>query len=392
MHSLVKKSKKERLETFRAFKVQHPLLERAYDELLCAIRDSNPGSIIFIYGPTGVGKTTLLEGVRKHLTELMLAELKKNPERMPVIMLQLVAPTSGSFNWGDYFKRLLIELDEPLVDHKLDMGKWDWTRLKYPNNGQDNVQLLLEGKPSSDRMRLASERTLHHRKPPVVLLDDAQHLGIVTSGRKLLDQLNTIKSIADRSETTHGLCGTYELLPLRNLNGQLSRRSIDIHLGRYHAQDEEHQEQFENMLFTFQQTLPLLEAPDLVSKWDYFYERSIGCVGVLKDWLTLSLSSALEEDSPTLTLKHLERHAPSVARCTTMLREAVDGERELEEREEARAHLREDLGLAPESFKVERKRPTPDETEQVPKVSNSSRKRRVGTRNSVRDKIGKKVS
>jgi hypothetical protein len=103
-----------------------------------------------------VGKTTLLKGIRKRLTEIMLAELKKYPERVPVVIAQLVAPTSGSFNWGDYFKRLLIELSEPLVDHKLDMRKWDWTRLKDPNDGQDNLQLLLEGKPSSNRMRLAS--------------------------------------------------------------------------------------------------------------------------------------------------------------------------------------------------------------------------------------------
>ena len=272
------------------------------------------------------------------------------------------------------------------------MGKWNLARLKYPSDGQDNLQLLLEGKPSSNRMRLASEQTLHHRNPPVVLLDDAQHLGIVTSGRKLLDQLNTIKSIADKSKTTHGLCGTYELLPLRNLNGQLSRRSIDIHFGRYDAKDEAHEEQFVNVLHTLQQYLPLLNVPDLVSRWDYFYERSIGCVGVLKDWLTLSLSLALEEDSPTLTLEHLERHAPSVARCTTMLREAIDGERALVESEEIRIRLRENLGLEPEALNAEQKASTPAEAERVFKVSKPARKRRVGVRNAVRDKVGRKVS
>jgi hypothetical protein len=154
-----------------------------------------------------------------------------------------------------------------------------------------------------------------------------------------------IASIADRAVTTHCLCGTYELIPLRNLNGQLSRRSIDINFGRYVAQDEEHRQAFINVLFTFQEHLPLVKTPDLVSRWDYFYERSIGCVGILKDWLTRSLSLALENDSQTLTLKHLEHRALSVSQCSTLLREAVDGERELQEKAEARASLRRNLGL-----------------------------------------------
>jgi Cdc6-like AAA superfamily ATPase len=53
---LLNKPKRERLEGFRAFTARHPLLSEAYDELRCAVRDSSPGSIIFMYGPTGVGK------------------------------------------------------------------------------------------------------------------------------------------------------------------------------------------------------------------------------------------------------------------------------------------------------------------------------------------------
>ncbi|HST53800.1 MAG TPA: hypothetical protein VLJ61_17460 [Pyrinomonadaceae bacterium] len=227
------------------------------------------------------------------------------------------------------------------------------------------------------------------QKPLAVLLDDAQHLGVISSGRKLLDQLNTIKSVADRSLTTHCLCGTYELMPLRNLNGQLSRRSIDIHFGRYNAQDEEQRQEFINVLFTFQEHLPLIKTPDLVSRWDYFYERSIGCVGVLKDWLTRSLALALESESQTLTLKHLEHRALSVSQCATMLREAVDGEREFQEKDEARATLRMNLGLEPDSSGGEQKVVSISEVETIQKANTRRHKHRVGKRNPVRDKVGK---
>jgi hypothetical protein len=145
-------------------------------------------------------------------------------------------------------------------------------------------------------------------------------------------------------------------------------------------------------LFTFQEHLPLLKTPDLVSRWDYFYERSIGCVGVLKDWLTRSLALALENDNPTLTLKHLEHRALSVSQCSTMLREAVDGEREIQEKEEARAALRNNLGLEPDSLNKEPKHISTNSLEEAQKVGSRRQKRRVGARNPVRDKVGKRVA
>jgi ABC-type ATPase with predicted acetyltransferase domain len=118
--SLLKRPTDERLEYFRAFTVKHPLLLRAYEEARCAIRDSNAGSIIFIQGPTGVGKTTLLKRLEKHLKEITIQELKKDQERIPVVRFRLATPTSGNFDWKDYFKRLLIALEEPLVDFKVE--------------------------------------------------------------------------------------------------------------------------------------------------------------------------------------------------------------------------------------------------------------------------------
>lgn len=380
---LLKKSASERLEGFRAFTVKHPLLTDAYDESLCAIRDSSPGSIILIYGSPGVGKTTLLERLEKHLIEKMLSKLAGDPERLAVVKVLAAAPTHGNFDWKEFFKHLLIAMEEPLADYKIDREKW---RSPYSNTASNITDI-----PGMRPLRAAVEQTLKYRRPLAVLIDEAQHFGVISSGRKLLDQLNAIKSLADRSKRTHVLCGTYELLPFRNLNGQLSRRSLNVHFGRYHVENEEHRKAFINVLYTFQEHLPFIEPPDLIARWDYFYERSIGCVGVLKDWLMRALSLALNADSSTLPIKTIEQRALSVSQCASMLREAITGEKELEEREESRLLLRRSLGLEGFSPVEKQENLTSSSSMSTPAITAKRRRRSVGARNPVRDEIGENV-
>lgn len=386
--NLLKRPTGERLEYFRALRVGHPLLLRAYEETRCAIRDSNAGSIIFLQGPAGVGKTTLLERLETYLKEITIREMERERERIPVVRFRLATPTSGNFDWKDYFKRLLIALEEPLVDHKIDMDRWSVPSNNAVGIDRSNMHLISSDRPGTRPMRFASEQTLKHRRPLAVLLDEAQHFGVMSSGRRLLDQLNIIKSLADESQVTHVLCGTYELIPFRNLNGQLSRRSIDIHFRRYHIDDETRRQEYINVLYTFQQHLPVLKPPDLVSRWDYFYERSLGCVGVLKDWLTRSLGFALDSNSSTLSLNCIEQGALPVSKCAAILREAITDEKELMEGEEEQRQLRRNLGLSIDDLCAVHENVFTEKLNQPSTIQPARRKRRVGARNPVRDKIG----
>jgi len=75
------------------------------------------------------------------------------------------------------------------------------------------------------------------------------------------------------------------------------------------------------------------------------YERSIGCVGIIKDWLTLAYRTSLKAAAESVSIDHLERTAPPADKAWRQLEEASLGERRLSARTEARTRLRIALGL-----------------------------------------------
>ena len=302
-----------------------------------------------------------------------MPELEKDRGKIPVVGVEAVAPESGNFNWKDYFTRALIALEEPLIEHKINI---DYNMPEIRRNSEGGI--VIKQSTSAAKLRQALENALFHRRPDIFFVDEAQHLSKKSSGQKLQNQLDCLKSLANMSGVIHGLFGTYELLIFRNLSAQLSRRSIDIHFPRYKANNTQDLKAFKSVLLTFQRHLPLEQEPDLVSKWDYFYERSLGCVGILKDWLTRALRDALEEGNKTITQKHLKRRAWSVAQCTRMLQEIQEGEQQLEETEEDVSLLRKSLGIDPETI---------EETLNTPSKSTKG-SRRVGQRKAKRDPIG----
>lgn len=369
---LLSKSADERLKYFKELTIGHPFLAETFEKLWRAVKDPNPGSIVLVYGPAGVGKSTLCKHLEKKLKEEYAGLLEEDREMIPLVKVEARSPANGNFDWKHLFREILIELAEPAVEQKIDMNKWRglWeSYLLTANNSRTPTAKLQD----------VLEEALRHRTPKGVLIDEAHHICIVPSGRRLVIQPESIKSIANRTETTHILFGSYDLLTLRNLNGQLARRTVDLHFKRYNSSNPEELEIFINVLEQFQKHLPLEKTPDLVSCWEYIYSRSIGATGIVKDWLYAALSAALREGSRSLKMQHLENTALSVSQADRLIDEALAGEQRLREEEEtSSSRLAGKLGL----IKIIRPDGEIREAKQKRKFSD------VGMRNPKRDTIG----
>lgn len=302
---------------FHNITVAHPVLVEMKTALLEAIEDADSDTIIVLYGPTGVGKSTLRHAVHKILSARMAELLQNDRTRIDVVSEELKAPIPPAFfNWGDNFHHLLESVGEPLVDRKID-----------PDNLRGSARRNPGG--TGTAMRRAWENLLKFRKPGVVLLDEAQVLTIAPASR-LLDQFNVIKSISSHTRIPHVLLGTYKLLPVRNLDGQVSRRSVDLHFTRY-TSSEEHRNGFTNTLRNLALAIPLEEPPDLDPYIDLFHEKTAGCIGLLKVWLERSYSDALRSNARTLGVEEIERHVPSRDKLTKLFDEIAEGEASVRE-------------------------------------------------------------
>lgn len=380
---LLQASKKVRLDYYDNYTMGHPYLDEAFETIKPIIRECGDSRIVFVVGPTGAGKTKLVKLIQKWVITTLLPELEVDRGRIPFASVEAGLPPSGLFNAKDHLKRCLRALHEPeeFLDHKINYG----VQGVYQN---EDGELVINAKIIETELGWALEQALKHRRPKIFLVDEAHHTLAVASGRKLTDVPEAIKSLANRSQILHGLVGTYELLTLHDIGEQLSRRSIYIHLPRYNADYIEDRETWNSVIWNFQCQLPLHETPDLLSMWDYLYERSLGCVGILKDWTRNTLADVLEKEVPTMTQKDLQKRELSVGQARNILKKIKEGERTYAEIEGQSEQLRNELGLGVEPIpRSEAAKKLKESASKEPNVTKQS-KNKVGQRANKRDPVG----
>lgn len=375
-----------RVDFFKNYISFHRLLRDTYEKLRSAIRIPTSGRIIMVYGPSGVGKTTLREGIQRKITEEMMPQLIADPGRIPIVGVKVEAPDTGNFDWKKFYKNVLIALDEVLIDQK--------TNYRVPGVRRDREgNLVFDRGATKPDLSDAVFSAVEHRKPVAIIADEAQDMGIISSGRKLIDQMNRIKHLADTFKVPFVLIGTFDLLKFRLLNEQLSRRAVEIHFWRYRAEIEEDVEEFKDILNSFQKKMALVEEPDLEGRWEYFYERTLGCVGVLKDWLTQAFQISLENGERTLKDKYIEFFQPPMSSCSKKLDVILTKEGEIiqAEKKEKHADYRARLKLVTSKGKKQKtetqEKPEPQEKD-IPKPVAAQKKGESFKRAPKRDPVG----
>ncbi len=375
------------LADFKQYTMAHPKLKEMHEKLIRAIREPGGASLLFILGPTGVGKTTLISRLAQQIVSDLQPQLEQDRERMAVAGMEAEAPTHGNYDFKQHFKRALEALGEILINHKIDMSQ----RVIEANR---QGCLIVDVKGSAAALRGSLEESLRRRRPAAFFIDEAHHLGKVSGGRKFQDHLDVIKSLANLTKITHVLVGTYELFLLLNLSDQLSRRSLTFHFDRYRAGRPSDVKTFQNIIWNFQQRLPFPRQQDLRLHGEYLMERSLGCIGILKGWFLRAADAALEARDKTLALEHLKQHEPSDAEWRSIATVMLEGEESLRESEaelnSLRVRLREDTLTA----RADKNESQEDHAQLTAGTAMGKRqaRRRPGERHPRREPVGSRVN
>ena len=94
-----------RLEAFQRFKIKHPHLEDMDHLLSDAIAEHTSYNLLALYGPSGVGKSTVIDRIAARLR----AE-EPNPALTPVVIVQASPEDVGSSARLDFYRQVLHAL------------------------------------------------------------------------------------------------------------------------------------------------------------------------------------------------------------------------------------------------------------------------------------------
>jgi energy-coupling factor transporter ATP-binding protein EcfA2 len=318
----------------------HRNLRMAFQKTQRIILEPAGASIILVIGPSGVGKSTLLRLLHKKIIEESTGKMEKNPGWIPMVCVEARAPGKGTFRWKSFYEIILKAVDEPEIQQKI---QYDDNGIRRNTDGRLSINAR---RTTEDALRLAMEKALIYRKPYTLAVDEFQHIGKMAGVELLQAHMDCVKSAVNITKVPWTGFGTYQLLDFVELSTQLSRRTKIIHFPRYSLEFDEDIKEFKRILEYLQYRMPLLETPPLKQKyWEFCYERSIGTIGTLKDWLAEAYDLALSENAKTLSLEHLKETAKKDYECENMALEAINGEVKLNDSKQKSLDLRIILGL-----------------------------------------------
>jgi hypothetical protein len=317
MYSFEEQQRQARLQAFIDFKVKHPRLEEIDDTLMQAIYGHRTYTLLPIYGAGGVGKSTVL----KHVAE-RCREKEMDPATVPVVEVQASPEDIGASARLDFYRQILSQLRGHVAVND---------RVRHLNLATH------PGKKSTDPaewldMRDAVIYAFALLRVKVVFVDEAQHLMSVDTPHKPTSQLDWLKTLTNRTNVLHVLAGNFDLYDFCHLNGQAGRRMRDLFFSRYHLDNEVECSEFVGALRTLLEQVPLIvDVPGLLTHWRWFGEWSLGCIGVLSDWIVETVDALYRQGVTTLTIDALQKHALPPNLRARMESEARAGEFKMEQ-------------------------------------------------------------
>lgn len=258
-------------------RIRHPRIADVIEECQLMLSASSGANIILVCGPTGVGKSTLGHFLVEEALKNGAAEMANNPGFVPAIRVE--APSSGEkeFSWRLFYQCILNELE----------GELDAPRTAYGVDPETGKVVRPRGNNLNrlSGLRTAVERSLRSRGTRFVVVDEAAQIIKLCPPSRLVQQLDTLKSLSNEYGVQWVLVGSYDLFDMMSLSGQLARRTHVVHFSRYRQDQDTDVRWFNSCLKQLAKGMPALQTLDVLRYAEAFHQTTLGCFGTLRDVL-----------------------------------------------------------------------------------------------------------
>lgn len=277
------------------------------------------GDILAIMGPTGVGKSVLGHYLVENALKTHVAEMLADAGLTPAIRVEAVASGEDEFSWRLFYQGILEQLGEDL----------SMPRQNFDVDPTSGRLLRARRTPTNTLagLRTAVERALVARKVQFLVIDEAAHIFRQCSRRKLIIQLDTLKSLSNTSGVQLVLIGSYDLYELLFLSGQLARRIQVVHFSRYRQDVNADVRAFKACVQQFQNAYKPLWGDSLMKHAEALMENTLGCVGTLKAVLKRAVKFANGRGG--WSIDALQSALLTQTQREQILREILDGEQRI---------------------------------------------------------------
>ena len=315
------------LDTFKAVTVKHAHLTRVDEQLSLWVEEHTDATHVLLCGPGGVGKSKVLKVVAERFRD-------EESDRfvVPILLLEPIPPDLGPYLRLDYYWQIIDALKDHLLVKEL-VGSVAHL-MAVPKATRSKL-----GAIDWLKMRHVAEQALIRAHVKAVFVDEGHRLMQGDGSHTVDEQLEWLKSLSNRTNVLHVLAGPYALFGFRNTSGQLARRGRDIHFQRYYVNDKEERKAFAGAVRYLLERVPLTcDVDAFLKRWRWFAEGSVGCVGILRDWLVDAVTATLAQGETSLTEEVLTQTMPHPARRVSLEMEARAGEHKvaLHDSEDAR--------------------------------------------------------
>jgi len=283
----------------------HPKFCSARSDILSTLHFAQPGTLVFVVGVSGVGKSELRYEAMKHVGGVPASWTDGT---LPAVAVRATLTDRGFFNPKDLAMRLAHSLRHPDLS---------WLRSRDEVDDPDVVHAQLETARKAPlwtdtrrnftehALRFEFERHARARHLRWLFIEECTSMCTVPRGRSVHNYMLGLMQLAEECGLTIIMFGTPRAAALWDSFPDVRRRSLFVWAERYREDRADDHLTFASLAMSLSQSF-LLSSPDLLtSNLELALSNSAGSFGELKQYLARADQARRRRSANTIEVQDL---------------------------------------------------------------------------------------